>query len=1088
MYMHTWFRHLFTRTTTNMGRKLAQSGRQRSWSVICAEVQELEPRKLLTTIVVNSNLDDSAITHMTLRDAINQANAGDSIHFAAGLVGDTIKLTQGVLNITRSITITGPGADHLTISGNNSFELFSVHADSGSAEPVVTITGLTLAHGASQVGGAISNAGMLSIANDVISRNSARGLNSAGLGGAIYNQGTLSSTNDTISGNSAMGTADSAEGGGIFNQGTCTSTNDTISGNSASGNSRPDGTSGGGIFNDGTLTLTNDTLSGNSATDGGAIWNHSIFRSSNNTLADNSATFGGADYERSEISFISTNDTFAGNSATAQGGAVYGVAAFMQMANDTITGNRAVAGGGIYMGSASNSAWMGSNTIVAGNTTPTAAPSELSYDSTGSPGSPFSAQNSLIGDMASATLAGIVNGVDGNIAGVAASSIFVTQGGRPDLTDNGGPTQTVALAPNSPAIGQGGAMGYVTNAKGAVLTVDNSTFISVGDWLKIGSDIVLVSAVNDKSSTVTISAPAIPILANASIMLAYDQRGSRYPRMTNDMGAVENVSTGMSSSVFNSILTIDDSNSGLASKISIYDDPADQSIHVMNKTGSITSDQAFPASYLRQIVVNPDSNPDSITLDASTNAFPALVNGIVLNSGPGSDVAYDYVFKTGNSNSIGNVTVNDKNMSSTSVSRLDFSNSTKPVAVNLGVTTPQNVYGDNSLKLSLQNTTANQTVVGGTKANTLTAAPSGTDILIGGIGGNTVFAFVDPTGTRTDTVVPAGATNRLDFTGLKSTALAVNLNNAIVAHAGKLTIDVDSPLRALTNSPDPFFQEVKGGHAENTLTSGKTTVTLDASLGTTNTLIGGAGDTLDGGDGNDRIYVNTNGTPDKFGNPAIVTGYGSGTNTIVNTGNGIVKGGIGGDLVEITGTLAGSLTVTMGILVDSTGKNPDTGSPAETVWIDNARIGGTLSINGSTRDSRTNDDILISESLIVGNVFANLAGGDDLYSQQLCTVDGTCKINAGGGADNEVFISGMYFTDPKNPSPAPESSQNLIMGALTINGGTGNGTVILDHLSVMKATTLAGGSGKGSNTVGISPMSQLKGGYSASNFQIRHIS
>jgi hypothetical protein len=76
------------------------------------------------TIVVTSASDAGT---GTLRDAIAQANTSpgaDVIEFDAGLAGQTITLTSGELDITDDLTITGLGADQLTISGNNSSRVF----------------------------------------------------------------------------------------------------------------------------------------------------------------------------------------------------------------------------------------------------------------------------------------------------------------------------------------------------------------------------------------------------------------------------------------------------------------------------------------------------------------------------------------------------------------------------------------------------------------------------------------------------------------------------------------------------------------------------------------------------------------------------------------------------------------------------------------------------------------------------------------------------------------------------------------------------------------------------------------------------
>ena len=60
-------------------------------------------------------------------------------------------LTSGELQITDDVTIDGPGADRLSVSGNNAsrvFEIVSVHA---------AISGLTITGGSASFGGGIYN-------------------------------------------------------------------------------------------------------------------------------------------------------------------------------------------------------------------------------------------------------------------------------------------------------------------------------------------------------------------------------------------------------------------------------------------------------------------------------------------------------------------------------------------------------------------------------------------------------------------------------------------------------------------------------------------------------------------------------------------------------------------------------------------------------------------------------------------------------------------------------------------------------------------------------------------------------------------
>jgi len=171
-----------------------------------------------TTITVTSTADSGP---GSLRDAIATASSGDNIHFS---VTGTIALTTSALIVAKSVTISGPGASNLAVSGSHAVQVFKVNSGA-----IVTISGLTIENGSASGGGA-----------------------------GIFNLGTLTLSNSTVSGNST-----DSEGGGIFNAGTLTVTNTMVSGNSVSC------CYGGGIFNLGTLTVTNGTVAGNSVPSGG---------------------------------------------------------------------------------------------------------------------------------------------------------------------------------------------------------------------------------------------------------------------------------------------------------------------------------------------------------------------------------------------------------------------------------------------------------------------------------------------------------------------------------------------------------------------------------------------------------------------------------------------------------------------------------------------------------------------------------------------------------------------------------------------------------------------------------------------------
>ncbi|HEX9001637.1 MAG TPA: DUF11 domain-containing protein, partial [Blastocatellia bacterium] len=85
-----------------------------------------QTRTINVTCVSNpvvTNLNDSGAG--SLRDAIDTACAGSTITFAPGLTG-TITLTSGDLIISRTLTIQGPGAQVITISGNQQWRIFTL--------------------------------------------------------------------------------------------------------------------------------------------------------------------------------------------------------------------------------------------------------------------------------------------------------------------------------------------------------------------------------------------------------------------------------------------------------------------------------------------------------------------------------------------------------------------------------------------------------------------------------------------------------------------------------------------------------------------------------------------------------------------------------------------------------------------------------------------------------------------------------------------------------------------------------------------------------------------------------------------------
>ena len=228
-----------------------------------------------TQTVFVTNTQSSGAGSLPL--VVTNAPANSDILFFASVfnVPRTIVLTGGELGITKNLNIIGPGANLLTVSGNNNSRVFSINSGFTASLSGMTITG----------------------------GNGAGAINS-GFGGGIYSNGDLALTNLYLTSNHA-----SASGGGVqlgFANGFITGC--TFSANTASSD-------GGGINYEGdgghALRLVSSTVSGNSASNNsGGILNISFSGSSqldvvNSTIANNTPGSG-----------INTYAANSGNSAT----------------------------------------------------------------------------------------------------------------------------------------------------------------------------------------------------------------------------------------------------------------------------------------------------------------------------------------------------------------------------------------------------------------------------------------------------------------------------------------------------------------------------------------------------------------------------------------------------------------------------------------------------------------------------------------------------------------------------------------------------------------------------------------------------
>jgi hypothetical protein len=422
----------------------------------------LEDRRLLATCHV-SRLGDFGVgadfggghSRGDLRYCINKANnlpGHDTIDINAT---GTINLTGALPNLASDMDIVGPGSSLLTVRRNTggNYRIFSV-----APGATVRIAGLHIMNGL--------------VVND--------------LGGGILNRGTLTLEDSRVTGNKASNSGDysAVKGGGIYNEGTLITSRCAVSSNISSNiytSGYATGAYGGGIYNIGTLSISDSMLSGNLSkasaknygfTSGGAIANAGgAVTISRSTVADNDAVGGGIDggsgygggVSNTQGSLTITDSTISGNYAEGYGGedvsgglggGVYHYKGTLNMHNSTITANHV--GSDVFYPTADGIEVRGTATIthstIAGN-----GVDVVIYDAS------LTLRNSIVGDNTSyASLSGVIANSGYNIiarsdwgSGYVPSDILDVNPMIGPLADNGGPTQTRALLPGSPAIDEG---------------------------------------------------------------------------------------------------------------------------------------------------------------------------------------------------------------------------------------------------------------------------------------------------------------------------------------------------------------------------------------------------------------------------------------------------------------------------------------------------------------------------------------------------------------------------------------------------------------------------------------------------------
>ena len=355
----------------------------------------------VVTSLGDDESDGCAVNLCTLREAVTDSNAlpdANTITFLNGLSG-VINLTNGQIVPQTPMTIVGPGARVVSVSGGAVDRVFEIATPAGGGDYTINISGLTFTNGFAQTVGAVTGSG--------------GGILNGAMLGAGTGKTTLNLTEVNIANNTAT-----VFGGGIATT-LANETNITrslINGNTS--NATGSG-GGGGLSNDSisTTTLSNSTVTNNTSMGmGGGILNVAgVINSTNNTISHNQAAQSGggvvslAGNAQQSVTTYWRNTIIAQNVGNFTGGAI----------------------GSDLTGTAGSFTSLGNNLIGDNFSAPDSFPASNFNGS--------QPQINVNGDLVGSSLAGgqVINPLLGN------------------LQNNGGPTNSRLLSLLSPALNTG---------------------------------------------------------------------------------------------------------------------------------------------------------------------------------------------------------------------------------------------------------------------------------------------------------------------------------------------------------------------------------------------------------------------------------------------------------------------------------------------------------------------------------------------------------------------------------------------------------------------------------------------------------
>lgn len=364
----------------------------------------------------------------------------------------------GDLNITRSVSIVGAGPDQTLIGWGTPQGDRIFHIEAVDQNISVTLSGLTVQDGDVgnpvvlndtnpdailqfvRLGGGIAIGPSAAIVT--VNPNAEHGGGSdEGGGGGDEGEESFAVNSVKLANVHVLYNYSGSDGGGIYNTAPLTVSDSIVSGNiAASGN-------GGGIYSDGALTMTGTTVGrvgaytlGNEAENGGGIFETGSHTSriDKSAIIGNTGVGGGGIATRVLVEDLITNTTIAENLAQDTGGGIITNGHFT-LTNVTIADNQVTSdseGGGAGLSSFASGGGTAkytlANSIIANNTIATVPPTVANCGGVGNSPSIVSSGHNL---------------EDVNTCGLTGSGDLVnTDPLLEPLADNGGPTETMALA------------------------------------------------------------------------------------------------------------------------------------------------------------------------------------------------------------------------------------------------------------------------------------------------------------------------------------------------------------------------------------------------------------------------------------------------------------------------------------------------------------------------------------------------------------------------------------------------------------------------------------------------------------------